>query len=199
MTTLPCQQRFLFPRDHHQQHSSRKEEYHTMSGALPPALEALTARLSIASSPSSLPPLKPTRTFDSSLTSQIDTFVQSDYNSKPCIRATLHLINDDIKTAHKICQDSEGEITSDLCHAILHRREGDYWNSREWYKLIHHPLIEEIHGGNTQASEFVDAVEALVTGKGGASTPCAAGNVDKLKQRQAKELSALLRFAIENK
>lgn len=188
MTILTCQQQILTDDCH----------LHTMSVALPPALEALTARVSIATS-QSLPPLKSTKAYDSSLTNQIDTFVQLNYNSKPCIRAALHLLNDDIETAHKIAQDSEGEITSDLCHAILHRREGDYWNSKWWYRQIHHPLIKQVYGSSDKAQEFVDAVEALVTGKKGASTACAAGNVDKLKQKQAEELSALLKFAIENK
>ncbi|KAL7422576.1 hypothetical protein Q5752_003224 [Cryptotrichosporon argae] len=44
--------------------------------------------------------------------------------------AALHLANDDIHHAHLIAQDDEGDPTADLLHATLHRREGDYWNSK---------------------------------------------------------------------
>lgn len=54
----------------------------------------------------------------------------------------LHLANDDIESCHRIAQASEGvglgavycadkkDSTADLLHATLHRREGDYWNSK---------------------------------------------------------------------
>lgn len=44
--------------------------------------------------------------------------------------AALHLANDDIYACHDIAQASEGDPTADLMHATLHRREGDYWNSK---------------------------------------------------------------------
>lgn len=77
-----------------------------------------------------LPPLSPSSIYDSSLTSQIDAL-----NSDPVyLRAALHLANDDIDRAHELAQGDEGEETSDYLHGMLHRREGDYWNSkaRSW-------------------------------------------------------------------
>lgn len=166
-----------------------------MAAVLPATLEPLMARVNRKEA-HELPPLRPTKPFDPSLTSQIESFAQSS-KCKPAVRAALHLLNDDIDRAHTIAQSDEGDMTSNLCHAVLHRREGDYWNSKWWYRQIQHPLISQVYGSTGEAQSFVDAVEALVTNKKGASTACAAGNVDKLKQRQAEELFALVRFALQ--
>lgn len=73
-----------------------------------------------------LPPLSPLSIYDPSLTSQIDAL-----NSDPAyLRAALHLANDDIDRAHELAQGDEGNETSDYLHGMLHRREGDYWNSK---------------------------------------------------------------------
>ena len=169
-----------------------------MAALLPPSLEPLLERVRPDRKPQHWPPLRPTKLFDAELTSQIDSFVQAQ-NGGASTRLALHLLNDDIDRAHKIAQDNEGDMTSDLCHAVLHRREGEYWNSKLWYDLIKHPLIEQVYGSTEQARSFVDAVEALVTNKTGASTACAAGNVEKLKQKQAEEMAALVHFALQGK
>ncbi|UZJ54497.1 hypothetical protein CBS101457_003817 [Exobasidium rhododendri] len=168
------------------------------STVLPPALDGLMIRVT-SKSVQDLPPLRPTKPFDASLTSPIDSYVQTIHGNKASVRAALHLLNDDVDRAHKIAQDDEGEMTSDLIHAILHRREGDYWNSKWWYRQINHPLISEVYGSTARAQTFVDEVESIVTNKKGASTACAAVNVEKLKQKQAEELAALVRFAIQGK
>lgn len=165
---------------------------------LPASLEALTARTSSSSSVQDLPPLVPKKPFNASLTSEIDKYVESS-RSSASVRIVLHLLNDDIETAHTIAQANEGDRTSDLCHGILHRREGEYWNSRLWFKLINHPLVEEIYGGTPQAQSFIDDVESMVKNKRGASTACAAGNLESLKRKQADEHAAILRYAMEDK
>jgi hypothetical protein len=166
--------------------------------ALPPALEALTARTTSSASVQDLPPLVPTKAFNTSLRSEIDKYVETSHSSQS-VRLVLHLLNDDIEAAHPIAQENEGDKTSDLCHGILHRREGEYWNSRLWYKLIKHPLVDEIYGGTPQAQTFIDDVEAMVKNTKGASTACAAGNLETLKRKQADELSAILRYAMQDK
>lgn len=45
------------------------------------------------------------------------------------MRLAMHLCNDDIENAHDLAQAHEENMTANLCHAILHRREQDYWNS----------------------------------------------------------------------
>lgn len=163
---------------------------------LPSNIERLIARVSSTSV--ELPALQPRKPFDTHLTNEIEDFSKS---QKPCIGAALHLLNDDIERAHKIAQDDEADMSSNLCHAILHRREGDFWNSKWWYRQIDHPLIDQFYGGVSKAQSFVDDVESIVGNKsrsGGASTPCAADNLNKLKRKQADELAELVRFVLQN-
>jgi hypothetical protein len=71
------------------------------------------------------PPLCPKKAYDPSLTTVI-----SSLDAPSLVRAALHLANDDIEGCHVIVQDMEGQRTANLLHATLHRREGDYWNSK---------------------------------------------------------------------
>lgn len=162
-----------------------------------PIVDRLLARVSSTSH--ELPPLRPLKPFDNHLTAEIDSFAKSNSPDRPCVQIALHILNDDLDRAHTLAQNDEGEMSSDLCHAILHRRGGDYWNSKTWYSLIQHPLIDQIHGGTSGAQAFVDSVESVTESgkKGGASTPCAAGNLDKLKRKQADELSQLLQYVLK--
>lgn len=162
--------------------------------SLPPCLKVLSDR--VAEGSTSVPPLQATKPFDSTLTSEIDAYARRASPHKPCVRAALHLLNDDVDRAHKIAQDDEGDMSSNLCHAILHRREGDFWNAKWWYRQIQHPLIKDFYGSTTLAQAFVDAVESVVAGKKGASTPCAARNLDQLKRRQADELANVLAYVL---
>lgn len=81
------------------------------------------------------------------------------------LRAALHLLNDDIASCHDIAQANDGDPDFDLLHAILHRREGDFWNSVWWVNRLRSPLLREIHGGKTladakaRAKTMVDGVE----------------------------------------
>ena len=163
-----------------------------------PIVDRLLAR--VASTSGELPPLQATQPFDQTLTAEIDTFAKQNSPNRPCVRAALHILNDDLERAHKIAQDDEGDMSSNLCHAILHRREGDFWNSKWWYRQIKHPLIGQVYGGTSEAQAFVDSVESIVGGggkRGGASTPCAAGNLNTLKRKQADELAQLVQYVLE--
>lgn len=71
------------------------------------------------------PPLKPSDIYDRSLIPRIEALT----DSIP-IRSALHLLNDDIDRAHTLAQSDDGNLTSNYLHAQLHRREGDYWNSK---------------------------------------------------------------------
>ncbi len=58
--------------------------------------------------------------------------------------AGLWLYVDDLDAAHRICQRHEGEPTFDYWHAMLHRREGDFGNSRYWYRrAAAHELLRD--------------------------------------------------------
>ena len=40
----------------------------------------------------------------------------------------------DWESAHEIAQSAEGTRPYDRLHAYLHRKEGDEWNARYWYR-----------------------------------------------------------------
>jgi hypothetical protein len=48
-------------------------------------------------------------------------------------RAVEFALNDEWHNAHLIAQDSNHQLAHWI-HAVLHKIEGDEWNSRYWYK-----------------------------------------------------------------
>ena len=74
-------------------------------------------------------------------------------NNKP-LEAGLWLYVDDLDRSHTLSQAIETPIGS-LWHGIMHRREGDFWNSKYWFRRAgsNHALTSMDPGG------FVDQVE----------------------------------------
>ncbi|WVQ72672.1 hypothetical protein IAR50_002231 [Cryptococcus sp. DSM 104548] len=123
-----------------------------------------------------LPPLEPgTQIYDTSLVGSISALDEHRF-----VKAALHLANDDINHCHLIAQDSEGDSNADLLHATLHRREGDYWNSKYWYARVRkHPVIPDI----SKAKSFVDACEKAKPGKD-----------TQLREQQWEELKKIVQW-----
>lgn len=157
-----------------------------MTSTLPTEVESLLSR------PSS-PPLIALKPFNTSLTSIINSL--SSTHSASTI-SSLHLLNDDLSSAHSVAQANEVSMTCNLVHATLHRREKDFWNSKWWLQQITHPILEEIHGGRKGACQFVDQVEALVEGKG-ISTICGSKKLDQMKEIQWREMEGLVRYSLK--
>ncbi|EGO02968.1 hypothetical protein SERLA73DRAFT_176457 [Serpula lacrymans var. lacrymans S7.3] len=140
------------------------------------------------------PPLSASRVWRPELSDQIDA-LDADVNT----RAVLHLLNDDFDGCHELAQTQEGNPYSNHLHAIVHRREPDYWNSKYWIARCSHPHMKEIYAtpnskvntisqAQRSASTFVDLVEnAARTGKG----------VEELEKRQWAEMTALAKILIE--
>ncbi len=49
------------------------------------------------------------------------------------LAAALWLAAGDLDHAHRICQDIPGPYGA-AWHAVVHRREGDFWNSKYWWR-----------------------------------------------------------------
>ncbi|OCF57840.1 hypothetical protein L486_05305 [Kwoniella mangroviensis CBS 10435] len=145
----------------------------------PKTTDEIVSQLFSRSTP---PPLEPgTKVYAPELTKSIAGLKEHMY-----VIAALHLANDDIHHCHLIAQDNEGDPTANMLHATLHRREGDYWNSKYWWSNIRsHPLIPS----TSDAKLFVDSCEAVRKSK---------GDDTKLRQRQWDELKKIVEWTREN-
>lgn len=160
--------------------------------AIPSSLSVLMQR-----SGDALPPLRPTKPYRSELKTDIARLAQS-YPTP--VAAVLHLLNDDLDAAHTLAQDDDSNRNSNLIHSILHRREGDFWNSKWWLDQFRHPYLDQLYQerdpslgakrGKEGAKQFVDVVERVTTK--GATTACGAKrDVDAAKEWQWQELHGL--------
>lgn len=122
-----------------------------------------------------LPPLVPTGVWNDDISRwlngiSLDDFLKSskyDGDYAELTRAILYLWNDDLDKAHKIAQDSEN-ITANYVHAIMHRREPDYGNSKHWFNRVgKHPNFNLMHNEfpDWEPLNFVDWCEAAEKGK----------------------------------
>ncbi len=82
--------------------------------------------------------------------------------AQPLLCAGLWLYVDELDRSHVISQGIENP-TGSFWHGIMHRREGDFWNSHYWFRRVgNHPAMKQIEGyGDGHA--FIDAVEAAHT------------------------------------
>ncbi|HVT12407.1 MAG TPA: hypothetical protein VHE55_09080 [Fimbriimonadaceae bacterium] len=100
----------------------------------------------------------------------------------PELQAALWLYIDDLERSHAISQGIAGPVGA-YWHGIMHRREGDFWNSKYWFRQAQ-TIDLAIPGYDPSA--FVDQVEAA----GGANPP-------DLVEMQRKEWIALFNYCVE--
>jgi hypothetical protein len=95
------------------------------------------------------------------------TNVADDDMAACCISGVL-LLHDFLDESHTISQSIETPSGS-YWHAIMHRREGDFFNSKYWYRRVgRHPVIEQVSeqlGDSYDPFAFVDRCEAAIGGK----------------------------------
>lgn len=95
---------------------------------------------------STFPPplLPPGKSYDANLTARIASL-----QAHPTIEAALHILNHDLPSAHFLVRhmQSPPAVEGMLLHAIVHRIEGDYDNSRAWYSDV---------GGEEKGGELLD-------------------------------------------
>jgi hypothetical protein len=90
------------------------------------------------------------------------------------LKATALLYQDHHDAAHDLVQDGS-DTDSALIHAILHRREPDFWNAKYWFRrAMDHPIYQELV---SQASRLAsdDATRRTV------QTLTMAGSVDPFR------------------
>ena len=100
------------------------------------------------------PPLVPTKAWDSSLTAQIAKAAKAEKTSI-YVQAALHLLNDDLDSAHNLVQKEEGNQTADYLHMLVHRREGDWFNTGYWVRRVGtHPIYATLSAAMASASPW---------------------------------------------
>jgi len=68
------------------------------------------------------------------------TTIHDERAAKACL-AGLYLHYDLLEEAHRISQSIE-TASGSFWHGIMHRREGDYWNSKYWFRQVgDHPVF----------------------------------------------------------
>lgn len=93
-----------------------------------------------------LQPLSPLYSWDEQLETKIESLKQ-EATSTPMITliAALHLRNDSLALSHSYAQQIEHDPTGAYWHGIMHRMEGDYWNSNYWFRQAgNHPVMTKI-------------------------------------------------------
>jgi len=95
-----------------------------------------------------LPKLAPhSRSLSKVLAGKIDA-IGDDSHHGIALRAGLALIHDDLDRSHEFAQSIEGVgllHLGDCWHAIMHRREPDYSNSKYWFRRVGtHPVAAEL-------------------------------------------------------
>lgn len=104
-------------------------------------------------------------------------------DTRPEILAGLWLYVDELGRSHEVSQAIDTS-TGSYWHAIMHRREGDFGNSKYWLlKTGTHPVISEL---GYSPSEFVDECES----DRGENGP-------KLIEQQRREWKVLFDFCVQ--
>jgi len=82
--------------------------------------------------------------------------VTSSLSGFPSLRAGIWLYVDDLDRSHSISQNLSSAEGA-LWHAVMHRREGDFWNSKYWLRQAGDlSVLEAVYG---DPFEFVDCVQ----------------------------------------
>ncbi|WP_274649332.1 hypothetical protein [Paenibacillus humicola] len=90
---------------------------------------------------SPLQPLAPQRVWDAGLESEIGALEKElgaagGTKAGIALIAGLYLRNDSLSRSHSYAQEIEDDVTGAYWHGLMHRMEGDYWNSKYWFRRV---------------------------------------------------------------
>jgi len=109
----------------------------------------------------------------------------SDRSAALACVASLWLRINELDRSHRVSQELDTPEGS-FWHAIVHRREGDYGNSKYWFRRVgQHPAFVSI-ASKWDPIAFVDQLEACVT-RG-------VGDEGELRDLQSREWVALFEY-----
>ena len=99
---------------------------------------------------SPLQPLAPQRVWDAGLESEIGALEKElgaagGTKAGIALIAGLYLRNDSLSRSHSYAQEIEDDATGAYWHGLMHRMEGDYWNSKYWFRRVgSHPAMKSV-------------------------------------------------------
>jgi hypothetical protein len=162
--------------------------------------------------------LTPKEVWDTELDSAIASLelVQQADKSIIALMAGLHLWNDSLYISHSFAQQIEDDATGSYWHAIMHRMEADYSNSKYWFRnagdhpvkhavllkaasllekqmqldlLPHHPIVNTLKQFRDQQSwNCDDFVDLIKLQESGQGTDETRIILEQLQQLELKEL-----------
>jgi hypothetical protein len=82
-----------------------------------------------------------------------------DYSSAQACLSAIWLHHDFLDQSHQISQ-SIPTSSGSFWHGIMHRREGDYWNGKYWFRQVgNHPVFPDLIAGTEQLLNTSDITE----------------------------------------
>jgi len=80
---------------------------------------------------------------------------------QPLAKSALWLVSGDLDASHEISQ-SVATADGSFWHGIMHRREGDFWNAKYWFRRVgRHPVLTKLAKTDYRDPQsFVDRCEA---------------------------------------
>lgn len=107
----------------------------------------------------------------------------------PSLEAALHLLNDDLPSAHFLVRKMQAapRYESMMLHGILHRIEGDYENTRAWYRDVKDSEVFKLAWATLdEAMDFVRKVEILRKER--------TGDLEELQGISKREITAVFEY-----
>jgi len=102
--------------------------------------------------------LVPRTVADAKIKEELDALDLGRGDKAACIRSALYLRFNFLNESHKVSQGIHS-VEGSYWHAIMHRREPDYTNSKYWYRKVGaHPALKSLP--NSDPFAFVDFCEA---------------------------------------
>ncbi|TVY59015.1 hypothetical protein LSUE1_G010145, partial [Lachnellula suecica] len=107
----------------------------------------------------------------------------------PSLEVALHILNDDLPSAHFLVRKMQAapRYEAMMLHGILHRIEGDYENTRAWYRDVKDSEVFNLAWPTLdEAMDFVRKVEILRKEK--------QGDLEQLQHTSKREIAAVIDF-----
>lgn len=83
----------------------------------------------------------------------------ADKNMARCCHSGLWLLHGYLHESHDISQTVKTAEGS-YWHAIMHRAEGDFWNSKYWYRQVRtHSVLDQLGSKGISGEQLVDICE----------------------------------------